>query len=195
MGRIERHRRRVRNRRRQQRSVIRPGHRHVAIAADDERRRGDPAQVRTVIQVADGGTAPGISHRRGGEQRAPGRSDRRRVLLERSGREKAREDRVHDGRHAAFEHHSAARLHGGRVGHAGGRVGQNQVRQAIGRMHRQPLAHHPSQRQPAIRELSDAERIDQCQDVAAQLLDRVVPGNSRRGAVSARVEAKHPEMR
>ena len=69
------------------------------------------------------------------------------------------------------------------------------MRQAPGGMHRKPLTHHPSQRQPAVRELLDAERIDQCQHVAAQLLDRVVARHRGRSAVSARVEAKHPEVR
>ena len=51
------------NRGRQQRAVIRPGHGHVVIAGDDERRSGDPAQIGTLIPVAHCRTAAGVADR------------------------------------------------------------------------------------------------------------------------------------
>jgi hypothetical protein len=91
----------------------------------------------------------------------------------------SRHRRVYDGRHAAVEGRHGGAFHISDGSAIRGVVSRARAgRCALGRVHGDPLPDHAAERQAAVRRAMDAGGVHHGDDVAAQLIDRVL---ARRG--------------
>ena len=119
-------------------------------------------------------------------------ADAGRIRGEERRREEPLHRRVEDRGHAAVEDGAPPRLHARRVGDARRGVGQHQDPEPMAGVRGDPLADHPTERQPDPGDTIEPEPIEQRERVAAEPLDGVVPGRCIAAAVAAMVVAQDP---
>ena len=165
----------------------------IVRARDHERAGPDAREALAQVERADRVAARRIALGRRLQQHPADPVDRR----GRRGPEPRREP--------ALEHRRGDRLHAARADgrgalgpklrrseQRGGRA-QHEPIDALGRLAREPHAHHPAQRDAAQRHALELEAVEQREQVPAEVGDRVRASRSGRAAVPAVVVAQHAE--
>lgn len=121
------------------------------------------------IHVAHGGAGAHVAGVPGARHHRPHLRHPRRLLHLEGGREPAVDDGIGYRPGAALAHRLDAVVPEARRAGMGGGVREHETGEPLRRVQRQPLAHHPAERQAAEIGGGDIEAIHQSQHVAAEI--------------------------